>query len=386
MKQDKPDGVNSAAGRCRLAGTCRSQRIIPARRSSTLRNSVRRKSFVQLALLATVIAGATTAIAVAIPWLPVSASKERDRIDLTYWLATGIAILIFSIVAAAILFSVWRFRVHPDDDRDGPPIHGHTGLEIFWTAIPTALVTAIAILSAIVLHDNGTSPKNELHVKVTAEQFTWSFSYLDGPAKGVTSPDLYLPIDRSTKLIITSRDVLHSFWVPEFGQKQDAVPGRDNPLKITPTRIGTYPVICTELCGLGHALMRRQAIVLSKQDFAAMTWAQGLPGAPSANPSGTGGGGAASGKAVFSANGCSSCHTFTPAGASGKVGPDLDNLPAEARRAGQPLASFVRESIVNPNAYVEPGYPKGVMPQNFGQALSTTDLDALVQYLVGGAR
>ena len=88
-----------------------------------------------------------------------SASKERDRIDLTYWLATGIAIFIFSIVAAAILYSVWRFRAHPDDDSDGPPIHGHTGLEIVWTAIPTVLVTAIAIVSAIVLHDNGTCPR-----------------------------------------------------------------------------------------------------------------------------------------------------------------------------------------------------------------------------------
>src|SRR5207244_4444267 len=106
---------------------------------------VRRRSFVQLALLAAVIAAATTAVAVVIPWLPVSASRERDRIDFTFWLATGIAILIFSVVAATILYSVWRFRVHPEDDSDGPPIHGHTGLEIVWTAIPTALVTVIAI-------------------------------------------------------------------------------------------------------------------------------------------------------------------------------------------------------------------------------------------------
>src|SRR5947207_2850689 len=174
---------------------------------------VRRRSFVHLALLSAVIAAAVTAVAVAIPWLPVSASKERDRIDLTYWLATGIAIMIFSVVAAAILYSVWRFRVHPDDDSDGPPIHGHTGLEIVWTAIPTALVTAIAIVSAIVLHDNGVVPKNALHVKVTAEQFTWVFTYLDGPAKGIVSPDLYMPVERATELEIESKDVIHSFWV-----------------------------------------------------------------------------------------------------------------------------------------------------------------------------
>src|SRR5262249_21743310 len=176
----------------------------------------------------------------------------------TYWLATGISIVIFAVVAAVIVFSVVKFRVHKDDDRDGPPIHGHTTLEIVWTAIPAALVTVIAIVSAIVLHDNSlASGRNQLKVDVIAEQFTWLFKYTNGEARGVTSPDLYLPIDRSVTLQITSRDVLHSFWVPEFGQKQDAVPGRVNPLVITPTRLGRYPVVCTELCGPGHALMRR---------------------------------------------------------------------------------------------------------------------------------
>lgn len=347
---------------------------------------MRRRSFVHLALLAAVIAAAVTAVAVAIPWLPVSASKERERIDLTYWLATGIAIMIFSVVAAAILYSVWRFRVHPDDDSDGPPIHGHTGLEIVWTAIPTALVTAIAIVSAWVLHENGVIPKNALHVTVTAEQFTWLFQYTDGPGKGVVLPDLYLPKDRSVELRITSKDVIHSFWVPEFGQKQDAVPGRFNPLKITATKTGTYPVICTELCGLGHALMRRQAIVLSRSAFDSGSWAKpsGAAGAPPPPPAT--GGGAKTGKAIFTANGCSSCHTLRAAGATGKVGPDLDKLPAEARRAGQPLAAFVRTSIVDPNAYVEPGFPKGTMPGNFGTSIKKSDLDTLVQYLIQSSK
>jgi cytochrome c oxidase subunit 2 len=348
---------------------------------------VRRRSFVHLALLAAVIAAAVTAVAVVIPWLPVSASKEGDRIDLTYWIATGIAIMIFSVVAAAILYSVWRFRAHPDDDSDGAPIHGHSGLEIVWTVIPAALVTAIAIVSAIVLHDNGTTVPGELRVAVTAQQFTWSFKYLNGPAKGVVSPDLYLPIDRSVQLEITSIDVLHSFWVPEFRQKQDAVPGRVNPLKITPDKLGTYPVVCTELCGLGHALMRRRAIVLSQADFAAKGWVAQVIGAspPSGQPSGQRGGGG-NGKAIFTAQGCGSCHTFAAAGSAGAVGPDLDKLLAEAQRAGQPLESFVRTSIVNPNAYIEPKYPASVMPQDFGTKIAKADLDALVQYLVQGAK
>jgi cytochrome c oxidase subunit 2 len=340
-----------------------------------------------------VIAAGATAVAVVIPWLPVSASKERDGIDLTYWLATGIAIFIFAIVAAAILYSVWRFRAHPDDDSDGPPIHGHTGLEIFWTAVPLVLVTAIAIVSAIVLHDNGTVKKDALRVNVTAQQFTWTFTYTNGPAKGITSPDLYMPIDRQTELTITSVDVLHSFWVPQFGQKQDAVPGRNNPLRITPTRIGTYPVICTELCGLGHALMRRQAIVMSASDFGALKWATGFPGAPSSGPSGatgatgaTGPSGAAAGKTVFVTNGCGSCHTLTAAGTKGTVGPDLDKLPQYAAQAKKPLDFFTRESIVNPNAYIQPGFPAGVMPQTFGTSISKPGLNALVQYLVTSSK
>jgi cytochrome c oxidase subunit II len=339
---------------------------------------VRRRSFVHLALIAAVIAAAATAVAVAIPWLPVSASKEREGIDLTYWLATGIGIMIFAIVAAAILYSVWRFRVHPDDDRDGPPIHGHTGLEIVWTAIPTALVTAIAIVSAIVLHDNGTFGKNPLRVKVTAEQFTWVFTYENGPAKGIVSPDLYLPVDKTAKLEIETRDVLHSFWVPEFGQKQDAVPGRINPLKVTPTKVTglkhPYAVICTELCGLGHSLMRRNAYVLTSADFTA--WAQHAKGPT----------GAADGKSIFTSNGCNSCHTLTAAGANGTVGPNLDKLPALAQKAGQSLEQFVRSSIVDPNAYVEPGFPKGVMPPDFGQKIKKADLDTLVQYLIQSSK
>ena len=113
-------------------------------------------------------------------------------------------------------------------------------------------MTAISIVSAIVLAQNGNAGDNPLVVKVVAQQFAWTFKYPNGKTYG----HLRLPIDRRVKLDITANDVIHSFWVPEFAQKQDAVPGQINNLVITPTRTGTFPVICTELCGLGHALMR----------------------------------------------------------------------------------------------------------------------------------
>jgi cytochrome c oxidase subunit II len=346
--------------------------------------------------------GAAAAVALLIPWLPDPASNQADRIDFVFWFVTTICIAIFALVAAVIVYALLKFRARADDDSDGPPVHGHTGLEIWWTAIPAALVTAISIVSAVVLAKNeqlpnaasasaaraaqtstqslcrrrSADPMKPLVVCVIAQQFAWLFQY---PAYGnATSSTLRLPIDTTVQLQLQSRDVIHSFWVPEFGQKQDAVPGLLTKLVITPNRLGTFPVICTELCGLGHALMRSQATVESKDKF--LTWARGAGKA-----AGAGGGVSASAKTFFVDNGCDGCHTFKPAGSSGTVGPDLDNLREAAQKAGQPLEEFIRQSIVDPNAYVAPGYPKGVMPETFS-SLPKQQLDALVKYLAGGSQ
>ncbi len=334
---------------------------------------MRRGSIVQLVVLGVVIGAGATLVALLIPWLPPNASEERDGIDLVFWFTTAICIAIFALVGAVILYSIFHFRARPDDDSDGPPIHGHTGIEIVWTVVPAVLVASISVISAVVLVQNDRASASALNVNVTARQFAWTFSY---PAAGnLTSGQLRLPVGRSTELHLTALDVIHSFWVPEFGQKQDAVPGQDTKVVITPTKIGTYPVICTELCGLGHALMRTTAIVMKQAAFDA--WVQEQRNALAAPPG-------QAGKAVFTNNGCSSCHTLKAAGATGKVGPDLDKLPAYAQTAGQPLEDFIRESIVNPNAYVQPGFPKGVMPP-FAN-LPKDQLDAVVQYLVESSK
>jgi len=207
--------------------------------------------------------------------LPEPASREAGRIDFVFWFVTGICIFIFAIVAAVSVFAVWKFRAQPDDDSDGPPIHGHTGLEIAWTAVPTLLVTAIAIVSAIVLAKNDAQGADPLRVDVTAQQYFWSYSYPEFGNK--ESAILRLPVNRSVVLRMSSKDVIHSFWVPEFGQKQDVVPGIHPTLHITPDRVGTYPVICTELCGLGHALMRSRTIVMTEAAF--QKWANQKGGA-----------------------------------------------------------------------------------------------------------
>lgn len=330
---------------------------------------MRRGSVLQLVGLAAVAAVITTLVAVLIPWLPEAASTESGRIHFVYWFTTGIAIAVFSTVVAVLAYSVLHFRVRPDDDSDGPPTHGHTRLEIVWTAIPAVLVTAISIVSAVVLAQNSHAGSDPLVVQVKAQQFAWAFTYPNGKSYGY----LTLPKDRHVKLEITSHDVIHSFWVPQFSQKQDAVPGQTNTIVVTPDRLGTFPVICTELCGLGHALMRSHAVVVTPAKFAAFM----KNGGSSSGPPGL---------AVFQQNGCSSCHTFKPAGATGKIGPDLDNLKEAAAKANRgPLAKFIEESIVDPAAYIAPGYPDA-MPHIFKSQIPPDKLKQLVTYLSQGAK
>jgi cytochrome c oxidase subunit II len=353
---------------------------------------VRRGAIVRLVVLGVVLGLGATAVAIFIPWLPDSASDEAEEIDFVFWFVTGVCIAVFAVVASVAVYSVLKFRAPPDDDQDGLPIHGHTGIEIAWTVVPFVLVTAMGIVSAVALARNEKVPDDAMVVNVIGRQFAWQFMYppRDAPTVGddvldcadpeirarcVTSTDLHLPLDVPIHLRMRSDDVIHSFWVPEFRQKQDLLPGQVTELVITPRKVGEYEVLCTELCGLGHSVMRTAAIVESQADFASWRQEAGQQ---------TGGGGNA-GQAVFTQNGCGSCHTLEAANATGTVGPDLDDLPQAAQRAGKPLEEFVRESIVQPDAYIAPGFQANVMPKTFAD-LPQEQLDALVQYLVRSSR
>jgi cytochrome c oxidase subunit II len=224
-----------------------------------------RKSIVQLVAIGVVIAVVVTLVAVLFQWLPTSNSEEFDRIQDIYWFATVISIVIFSLVSSVVVYSVWKWRVPPDDDAEGPPIHGHTGLEIVWTAIPAILVIALGIVSAVVLSENGQAGDRPLQVKVIGQQFAWKFQYPDFGNR--ESGELVLPVGRETKFTMEAVDVIHSFWVPQFGQKMDAVPGIQTTILVTPKHTGEFAVICTELCGLGHATMRAKARVVSQAEF-----------------------------------------------------------------------------------------------------------------------
>jgi cytochrome c oxidase subunit II len=225
-----------------------------------------RKGIVQLVAIGVVIGVAVALVAVLFQWLPTSASEEFDRIQDIYWFATWMSVVIFALVAAVVVYSVWKWRVPPDDDAEGPPIHGHTGLEIAWTAVPAILVIALGIVSAIVLSENGQAKDDAVQVKAIGQQFAWKFEYPD-LLGDFESGELVLPVDKQAVFTMEAVDVIHSFWVPNFGQKMDAVPGVETTINVTPTRTGEFAVVCAELCGLGHATMRAKARVVTQAEF-----------------------------------------------------------------------------------------------------------------------
>jgi cytochrome c oxidase subunit II len=249
---------------------------------------VRAGSLIRVLLVALLLAAIATAVAIFVPWLPDNASKEGERIDFVFWFVTAICIAIFSVVASLSVYSLIKFRAKPDDESDGPPVHGHTGIEITWTVIPLILVIAMIVVSSVALAQNDRDPSGSMRVEILGQQFAWVVAYpppgaredmdgficfnvnedsgaVDRRCKG--SPNLMLPLDRPARLHLTARDVIHSFWVPEFRQKQDAVPGLKTEITVTPTKLGNFPFICTELCGLGHSLMRTRAIVMPEPGF-----------------------------------------------------------------------------------------------------------------------
>jgi cytochrome c oxidase subunit 2 len=337
--------------------------------------------FAQMIAIGVLASVVGTVGALLIPWFPDDAAKSASTIDTLYDVLLIASVPIFVLVMTVAIYCVWRFRARPGDTGDGAPIHGNTRLEVIWVTVPFILVTGLAIYGWITLNDLEAKEPNELNVNVTGQQFTWSFEY---PQEKVKSTELVLPVDRLVHFRVRTKDVIHSFWVPQFRLKTDTVPGITTRLRLTPDKVGTYEVVCAELCGIGHATMRNRVRVLPKAGFDAWLAKQRGGGAAA------GGGGGPDGKQLFAANGCGGCHTLGDAGASANVGPKLDDIATQAAKFGkqrnESAQAYVRESIVDPRAFAVPGFPAKVMPTTFGKDLSKQEVDALVDYLlrVGG--
>src|SRR3954451_5993681 len=262
------------------------------------------------------------ALGLLIDWFPVQASTQASDIDTFYDVLIIASVPMFVLVTAVVLYCVYRFRMRPGEEQmDGPPIHGNTRLEVIWTVIPAILMLSLCTYAYVTLHDAEAAPaaaQKELKGRVVGEQFTWTFYYQGrNGGKEIASPQLYLPVDRSVRFTVQTKDVLHDFWVPAFRWKIDAVPGINTHYRVTPTRRGSYAIVCAELCGLGDATMRQTAHVVTGDQFNTWLTKQGsASGTPSqANPNTQAGGqkpggnaAGPDGKALFASNGCGGCH------------------------------------------------------------------------------
>ena len=236
-----------------------------------------------------------SAIMVPIPWMGEIASEEKGPIDTMFKVTIVLSAFVFSVVMVMMGYAIWKYRAKPGDESDGEPIHGNTRLEIIWTTIPTIMVLGLAVYATIVLDDiEAEASGPQMEVRVTAQQFAWRFDYVE---QGVTSTELHVPVGTQVQAELNALDVLHSFWVPEWGIKRDLVPGSDLPggediddtVSVTPNKEGTYSVVCTELCGWGHSTMQAAVVVESQAEFDA--WAAEQNEIPEDNVSTGAGGG-----------------------------------------------------------------------------------------------
>lgn len=315
------------------------------------------------------------AVGLAIEWFPEQASTQAAPIDRLYDILIWTSVPVFVTVTIIVLFSVRNFKMRPGEEQlDGPPIHGNTRLEVIWTAVPAVVLVVLCSYAWIVLVDIEEARADEMRIDVVGQQFAWTFEYPQAGGEPIRSTQLYLPVGRPVRFHVKALDVIHDFWVPAFRMKIDAVPGLVTRYRVTPSRMGVYPVVCAELCGLGHAVMRATTRVVSEREFNTWLAEQKAPAAA------TDGGGEPDGKQLFAegngaATACSACHTLADAGSQSQTGPDLDEA-----LAGEDEAA-IRQGIVAPDAEIAEGFQAGVMPKNYGDTLSDEELDALVSYL-----
>jgi cytochrome c oxidase subunit 2 len=304
--------------------------------------------------------------------LPVAASLQAVPIDWMFDLEFKVIAFLFALIVVFMVYSIVVFRRKPGDTTDARHIEGNTRLEVTWTVIPLITVLAFSVLGARTLAETQAIGDSVMEVKVIGSQWSWRFEY---PNEGIVSNELRLPVGEQALLHISSTDVIHSFWVPEFRVKQDALPGGDSmirDLRVTPTRIGEYKVRCAEMCGLQHAYMEAPVIVQSDADFQA--WVASETGL-SANP-------AERGQKWYTTYGCNACHSIdgkegvgpTWKGLYGKQVTFTDGSTATADDA------YLFESIRNPAAKIVQGF-QPIMPANIAEKMTDDQVRDVIEFI-----
>ena len=330
------------------------------------------KHFTLVAVLIVVVTVALAAVLDASSLLPPLASVQGVIIDWLFDLHLKLIAFLFALVIVFMLYSIVAFRRKAGESGDGMYIHGNVTLEIVWTVVPLIVVVIMGYLGVVTLRDVTAASADEMVIEVTSTQWKWTFDY---PQQGLTSTDLVLPVNRSVRFDVTATDVIHSFWVPEFRVKQDAVPGAVNVLRVTPNVIGNYKVRCAELCGLGHAVMLADVRVVSSADFNAWIGAETARMAALDTPE-------ARGEQLYITQGCQACHSLD---GTVVVGPSWKTIfgTQESLDDGSMVTvdeDYIRNSIINPGDQIVDGF-QNVMPANFSEILAEQDVDDLIAFI-----
>ncbi len=285
-----------------------------------------------------------------------------------FWESLAIMTGIFVIVAAVFLYSLIRFRARKGDATLPKQVHGNTTLEIAWTIIPIILLVFLAIPTVHYAYAFGDTPPNAMKVDVVGHQFWWEFDY---PGSQVTTANVvHIPVNTKVDFVLTSADVIHSFWVPRLGGKTDLIPGRVNHLWLESNQTGTFYGQCAQLCGAGHAYMKFSVVVQSQAAYAAWVQSMQHPKVSVTTPA------QEAGMQLFSQD-CATCHTIGGTTFNGKIGPNLTALMTRPTIAAGTLTNTpanLAKWLHDP-----PGVKPGALMPNLH--LSQTQIQSLVAFL-----
>lgn len=298
-------------------------------------------------------------------WLPGEYSTLAGGTDWVFNFIMWISIVFFVFIVALMLFFMIRYHANGQKDAAEGPTH-NTPLEIFWTIVPLVIVLFIFYYGFRGYIDMRTPPAKAYEVQVTGRKWSWQFTY----PGGVTSADLHVPVNKPVRLVMTSTDVIHSFYVPAFRIKMDVVPGRYTTTWFEATDAGSFKLQCAEYCGTLHSGMLADVVVHTADEFNAWIEQQAAP-AEGLSP-------VALGEKLFKQKGCNACHNLT--GEPG-VGPSWEGIFGKAHTLASGATvevdeNYLRESIVDPQAKIVAGYPP-VMPTYQGQ-LSDQEIGAII--------
>jgi cytochrome c oxidase subunit II len=305
-------------------------------------------------------------------WFPEAASSFADRIDTFYYAILWICIIFFVPIVVAMIYFTIKYRQRPGYKGSPEALHNNT-IEVTWTVVPTLIVVWIFWEGAAGYLEMSRIPDDAMEVNVYAQKWNWSFKYKEN---GAESPKLYLPVNRNVKLIMQSKDVLHSFFVPAFRAKRDVVPGRYSYMWFKPTVEGEYDLFCTEYCGDNHSTMITKAIVLSEEKYAAML--AELNKEPDDIIE--------RGRWLYQRKACMSCHYAGKEGAKGP-GPSYNGSwgkPVQLS-SGEEIPfneQFVKDSVRNPAAQKRKGYENAAaMPAYPKNQLKDEQLEAIIAFI-----